>query len=374
MQMKKVFLLILAFRAVLCTVAAKDVEVAPRLRNMDCIVPVSTDEAVTKRIQSLLRARKDTEKMIGRSATYFPIFDKYLKEYNLPTDLKYITCLETELNNKTISSAGATGIWQLMMDVKEEFQLHINGQVDERYDINRASEAALKDLKRMFKAYNNWEMTLAGYNCGASRLGDAIKRAKSNDFEKVKKFLPQQTQDYIPKFIAFTYVMKNYREHGLKPQLPSHDLQCIESTKVYHYLSLQTVANITGVSYDMIQELNKQFGEGFVPDNPQGYNVFVPRRVMGALNDYVSNPDMQRETNLNFQPIAIDENLPKLENDPNYFKTTYVVGDAETLESLGELFNVGAYNVMLWNALSDSQVAKGTELTLFLPRVVPKKV
>jgi membrane-bound lytic murein transglycosylase D len=372
--MKKIILLILTFCAISSTISAKDVEVEPRLRSMDCIVPVSTDEAVTKRIQSLLRARKETEKMIGRSATYFPIFDKYLKEYNLPADLKYITCLETELNNKTISSAGATGIWQLMMDVKEEFKLHIDGQVDERYDINRASEAALKDLKRMYQAYHNWEMSLAGYNCGASRLGEAIKRAKSNDFDKVKKFLPSQTQEYIPKFIAFTYVMKNYHDHGLRPQLPALDMQCIGSEKVINYLSLHTVANITGIPYEQIKELNKQFSEDFVPDSEKGYNVFVPRRVQGALHDYISNPDMQRESNLNFQPIAIDESLPQVPNDPAYFKTTYVTGDEETLESVAELFNLGVYNIMLWNNLSSTKVAKGTELTLYMPRIVPKKV
>ncbi|MBL7814470.1 MAG: transglycosylase SLT domain-containing protein [Saprospiraceae bacterium] len=370
--MKKTILLILSLCASINILSADDIE--PRLRSMDCIVPVSSTDAVTKRIHSLLKSRKDTEKMIGRSATYFPVFDKYLKEYSLPSDLKYIPCLETELNNKTVSTAGAKGIWQLMSDVKEEFGLRIDGQVDERYDINRASEAALKDLKRMYKAYNNWEMTLAGYNCGAGRLGEAIKRAKSSDFSKVRKFLPQQTQDYIPKFIAFTYVMKNYREHGLTPQLPTMDVQCLGSTKVYQYLSLYTVANITGMTYEQIKELNLQFGEDFIPESTQGYSIFVPRRVMGALTDYISNPDMQRESNLNFQPIAIDEDLPKLENDANYFRTSYMIGQDETLDSVAELFNIGTYNIMLWNNMSSSQVSKGQELVLYLPRVVLKKV
>ena len=374
LQMKKTVLLFLSFFAVTNLLSADEIEVEPRLRKMDCIVPVSTDESVTKRIKSLLRGRNDTEKMIGRSATYFPIFDKYLREYDLPSDLKYITCLETELNNKTVSSAGATGIWQLMNDVRQEFGLRIDGQVDERLDIARATEAALKDLKRLFKANNSWEMALAGYNCGAGRLGQAIKRAKSNDFEKVKKFLPEQTQNYIPKFIAFTYIMKNYREHGLHPQLPSLDVQCISSEKVYQSLSLQTVAKITGVTYELIKELNKQFGDGFVPENTTGYNVFVPQRVMGALHDYVSNPDMQRESNLNFQPIAVDETLPHLESDPNYFQTSYFLGEDETLDSAAELFNIGTYNIMIWNALSTPKVPKGTELMLYLPRVVPKKV
>ena len=83
---------------------------------------------------------------------------------------------------------------------------------------------------------------------------------------------------------------------------------------------------------------------------------------------------MQRESNLNFQPIAIDENLPRLDSDPNYFKTSYYIGDEETLDSAAELFNIGTYNIMMWNALSSPKIGKGVELTLYLPRVVPKKV
>lgn len=372
--MKKILLTaaVLAFGSSLFATAETEVEA--RLQAMSCIVPVKIDESVTKRIKSMLRAKKDTEKLIGRSASFFPIFDQQLKELGLPADLKYITCLETELNNKTVSTANARGIWQLMADVKQEFGLRIDATVDERLDLYRGTEAALKDFKRMYKAYENWELTLAGYNCGVGRLGQAIKRAKSKDFDRVKKFLPQQTQDYIPKFIAFTYVMKNYQAHDLKAALPALDLQCIGSVKTYNYISLTTVANITGLPYEFIQELNAQYGEGYVPESPNGFNIIVPRRVMGALQDFVSNPDAQQQTNLTFAPMVIDANLPEMAGEPSYFPTTYTVGEGETLESLAELFNINAYNIVLWNHLESADVAKGKELTLYLPRVVPKRV
>jgi membrane-bound lytic murein transglycosylase D len=354
--------------------ATSETEVEARLQAMSCIVPVKIQESVTKRIKTMLHARKDTEKLIGRSASFFPIFDQYLKDLGLPADLKYITCLETELNNKTVSSANARGIWQLMGDVHEEFGLRVDATVDERLDLYRGTEAALKDLKRMQKAYEDWELTLAGYNCGVGRLGQAMKRAKSKDFDRVKKFLPQQTQDYIPKFIAFTYVMKNYQSHGLKASLPTLDLQCIASVKTYSYISLTTVANITGLPYEFIQELNAQYGEGYVPENPNGHNIIVPRRVMGALQDYVSNPDAQQQANLTFAPMVVDANLPEMEGEPSYFTTSYTVGEGETLESMAETFNISAYNIMLWNNLESTTVAKGKELTLYLPRVVPKRV
>jgi membrane-bound lytic murein transglycosylase D len=372
--MKKILLTALTLAVCSSLFATAETEVEARLQAMSCIVPVRIQESVTKRIKTLLHDRKDTEKLIGRTASYFPIFDQQLKELGLPSDLKYITCLETELNNKCVSTANARGIWQLMTDVQEEFGLRVDRTVDERLDLYRGTEAALKDLKRMFKAYENWELTLAGYNCGVGRLGQAMKRAKSKDFDRVKKFLPQETQDYIPKFIAFTYVMKNYRAHDLKANLPALDLQCIGAVKTYSFISLSTVASITDLPYDFILELNPQYGEGYVPENPKGHNIIVPRRVMGALQDYVSNPDAQHQGSLVFAAMVVDANLPQMENEPSYFPTTYTVGEEETLESLADLFNISAYNIMLWNHLESSTVAKGKELTLYLPRVVPKRV
>jgi membrane-bound lytic murein transglycosylase D len=372
--MKKILLTALTLAVCTSLFATAETEVEARLQAMSCIVPVKNSDYVTKRIKSLLHDKKDTEKLIGRTASYFPLFDQQLKELGLPSDLKYITCLETELNNKCVSSSNARGIWQLMPDVQEEFGLRVDGTVDERLDLVRGTEAALKDLKRMFKAYENWELTLAGYNCGVGRLGQAIKRAKSKDFDRVKKFLPEETQNYIPKFIAFTYVMKNYRSHDLKASLPSLDLQCIGSVKTYNFVSLSTVANITDLPYEFIMELNPQYAEGYVPENPKGHNIIVPRRVMGALQDYVSNPDAQQQGNMVFAAMVVDANLPQIEGEPSYFPTTYTVGEGETLESLADVFNINAYNIMLWNHLESSTVAKGKELTLYLPRVVPKRV
>lgn len=371
--MKKTAIILLCTLLSLSAICA-DEDVEARLKNLNSIIDPSPETGTLKRINTLLRAKTETEKMIGRSATFFPIFDHYLKIYNLPEDLRYITCLETELNNRVVSTSGAKGIWQLMPDVKEEFGLRIDGTLDERLDLHRGTEAALKDLKRMYERYKDWQLVLAGYNCGVGRLGAAMKRARSNDFNEIKKYLPQQTQDYIPKFIAFTYVMKNYRAHGLKPKFPNFDIQTIGSVKVYNYLSLQTVASITGLPYEMVKALNQQYGEEHIPENTAGLNLTLPRRVLGAVNEYLSHVDVKTRPVLNFSPIVIDENIPKHDEDPNYFKTTYYVGEGETLESLAELFNIGAYNIMLWNNMDTPSVSKGKELTLYLPRVIPKRV
>jgi membrane-bound lytic murein transglycosylase D len=353
---------------------ADDNEIESRLSSMSCLVPTRTDAAVVSKINSFFRSKTESEQIIGRSSTFFPLYDKLLKEYKLPEDLKYITVLETELKNNDLSHAGAAGLWQLMPDVREEFGLKISSSLDERYDFYRSTEAALKDLKRMHNAYGDWELVLAGYNCGPGRLAAAIKKSRSRDFNKVKKFLPEETQKYIPKFVAFTYLMKHYKDHGLRARLPELDVQVIGSVKLFHYITLQQIAEITGVSSEIIKHLNLQFGEGFVPDDEKGNRVYVPQRVLGVLEDFLTNPDNQPQTNFNFAPMVINDDIPGLKDDPNYFKTSYTVGEGETLEQLSEIFNCHPYNIQLWNQLGSDMIYIGQELTIYMPRVIPKRV
>ena len=354
--------------------ASDDSDIESRLKTSNCLVATHSDPSILKRIHRLLDSKQETEKLIGRSSTFFPIFDLQLKEYKLPEELKYITMFETDLNNGDVSHSGATGIWQLMRDVKEEFGLRVDNVVDERYDLARSTEAALKDLKRMYEATGSWELALAGYNCGMGRLNDAFKRSRSKDFEKVKKFLPEETKNYIPKFVAFNYLMKNYRHHGLHPRLPIMDKQVVGSVKVYNYITLQQVADVTGIPFQLIKDLNPQYGESYVPENPKGSNIFLPRRVTNALVEFVSHSDAQPLSPMNFSPIVINEDIPALKEDPDYFSTTYTVGEGETLEALSELFNCNAYNIQMWNHLEGTALTVGQELTLYMPRVIPKKV
>ncbi len=373
--MKKTILFTLALCVSTMAMSADD-DIASGLRNIKTIVPQTTNSFIASKVATLLRSKKDTEKMIGRSSIYFPIFDQMLEAYELPADLKYITCLETELDTRMVmGTSGATGIWQLMSDVREEFGLRTDGVLDERFDLKRSSEAALKDLKRMYKNYGDWELALAGYNCGAGRLGAAMKKSRSKDFSKMKKYLSTETQQYVDKFVAFTYVMKNYKHHGLKPILPSLDKQCIAAVIVRNYLSLESVASVTGVSIDFIKELNPQFKENYVPATDNGCNVYVPRRVRAALEDYVSQPDGGTSAVKNFAPIVIDDNLPVLEEESNYYKTSYTVGENENFETISQLLDVGKYNIVLWNNLSNDVVlTKGQELTLYLPRVIAHRI
>lgn len=371
--MKQYFLLILVSLSVSTSIFSADIDWSSQFDNFSTIVSAPSDESVKKRIIALLRAKHDTEKLLGRTAIYFSYFDQILHELNLPTDLKYIACLESELMTESSSSAGAIGVWQLMADVKAEFGLRIDGDLDERHDKIRGTEAALKDMKRMFENFNSWDLVLAGYNCGAGKLGAAMKKAHSKEFSKIKKFLPNETQQYLSKFIAFSFVLKNYRQLGLTPELPSLDAQSLIHTKISHTMSFAKLSEITGISKSDLKIFNPQFGKSFIPYCATGCNVYLPRRVMSAFNEYVSAVKDSSDSDFKTSPQVIDEKLPQIEGNPNYFKTTYIVSEGETLEGLAQILDVNKYSVILWNNLHDESLQIGTELTIYLPRIIVKR-
>lgn len=371
--MKKYLLLVLVSLSVSTSIFSTDIDWSSQFDNFSTIVSAPSDESVKKRIITLLRNKHDTEKLLGRTAIYFSYFNQILHDLNLPTDLKYIACLESELMTESSSSAGAIGVWQLMADVKSEFGLRIDADLDERHDKIRGTEAALKDMKRMFENYNSWDLVLAGYNCGSGKLGGAIKKAHSKDFNKVKKFLPTETQQYLSKFIAFSFVLRNYRQLGLTPELPSLDAQSLIHTNISHTMSFDKLAEITRIPKSDLKIFNPQFGKGYIPFCAAGCNVYLPRRVMSAFNAYVSAVKDSINADFKTSPQVIDEKLPQIEGNPNYFKTTYIVSADETLETLAQILDVNKYSVILWNNLHDDNLEVGTELTIYLPRIVLKR-
>ena len=372
--MKKYLLIVFVSIAFSKSIFSADIDWNSQYNNFSTIVTTTSDESVKKRIIALLRAKHDTEKLLGRTAIYFSYFDQILHDLNLPFDLKYIACLESELMPESSSTAGAIGVWQLMTDVKSEFGLRVDADLDERHDKIRGTEAALKDMKRMFENYNSWELVLAGYNCGSGRLGAAMKKAHSKDFNKIKKYLPTETQQYISKFIAFSFVMKNYRQLGLTPQLPSLDAQSLIHTKISHTMSFDKLAEITCMTTKDLQIFNPQFKKGYIPYCEKGCNVYLPRRVMSAFNEYIAAAKDSTNSDFRTKAQVIDENLPQIEGNPNYFKTTYTVSEGETLETLAQILDVNKYSVMLWNNLHEENLEIGIELVIYLPRIVVKKL
>ncbi|NRB61569.1 MAG: lytic transglycosylase domain-containing protein [Saprospiraceae bacterium] len=161
--------------------------------------------------------RIETAKILGRGITLFPVFSRHLSEKGLPLGLKYIPMIESGLRLEAHSYAGASGPWQFMAQTARFYGLTVNDTLDERDDIHRSSAAAAEFLSDLHRQFCDWELVLAAYNCGPGRLRQAIRKANSNRFIDLRPYLPSQTQQYVAKFKAATYVANHYASYDIEP-------------------------------------------------------------------------------------------------------------------------------------------------------------
>ena len=152
-----------------------------------------------------------------RANRWFPIIEPILKKYNIPDDFKYLVLIESNLSNVS-SSAGAVGFWQLTADAAKKYDLEVDDQVDERYNVEKATEAACKYLIDAHNTFNNWTLAAATYNMGFNGMKKQIEREKSSDYYNL--ILSDETMRYVARILAMKIIYSDAKKYGyyLKPE------------------------------------------------------------------------------------------------------------------------------------------------------------
>lgn len=156
-------------------------------------------------------------KIIGLSAYYFPLFEAKLKQYGLPKELKYLAVVESNLNPRAVSNAGAKGLWQFMPATGKEYGLYSDSNIDLFYDPVASSDAAARYLKELYDEFEDWNLAISAYNCGQGKIRSLIQKHKTKNYWKLRPYMPKETQAYIPTFIAINYIFNFYKEHQMNP-------------------------------------------------------------------------------------------------------------------------------------------------------------
>lgn len=144
--------------------------------------------------------------------------EQTLHEHNLPKELYYVALVESNFYSSVRSPSGAVGYWQLMPETAKDLGLKITLDKDEREDPVLSTRAAAKYLKKLHKRFQCWYLALAAYNSGPQKISRAILKGRSRNFWILmdQKLLPQETLDYIPKFLAVWMIGENPTRFGLK--------------------------------------------------------------------------------------------------------------------------------------------------------------
>jgi len=404
-------------------------------------VPVFPDSVIEKRLRSMNdnspfefvyndavrafidlyanRRRSLTERMLGLGQLYFPFFEEQLDRHNLPLELKYLAVIESALNPIARSRVGATGLWQFMFHTGRMYGLEVTSLVDDRMDVIRSTIAASEHLVDLYNIYGDWKLVLAAYNAGPGNVNRAIRRAGGvKDFWKISRFLPRETQNYVPAFIAVAYVMEHAADHNMFAVPPIFSYFDVDTIQVNQQLSLRTVSEFTNIELDVLRFLNPAFRQNIIPRNSENpYVLRLPRdytAVFLANQERIQNyrsaeetrqkemaqqmeettvhvvrsgdvlgsiarrygttvGEIQRLNNLRGTTIRPGQRLvvrAPAQRQPNVASTSsvHIVRRGETLGAIASRYDVAVSNLMEWNNLNSSLIRVGQQLIVRPPR------
>lgn len=261
-------------------------EYQERLRRLPVVMEMPYNSVVQKFIDQYSgRLRRTVSYALGAGNFYIPIFEEALDYYGLPLELKYLPVIESALEPKAKSPAGAVGLWQFMLATGKRYDLKVNSLIDERQDPYKSSWAAARYLRDLYKIYRDWNLVIAAYNCGPTNVNKAIHRADGvRDYWTIYPYLPSETRGYVPAFIAANYIMNYYCEHNICPMKTKLPITT-DTVTIMRDLHMQQVAELCNIDVEAIQALNPQYRTQLIPGSSGPMTLCLPTETLNTFID-----------------------------------------------------------------------------------------
>jgi membrane-bound lytic murein transglycosylase D len=347
-----------------------------RLAEIPSVVDLTYNRIVKNYINVYTRKRREQMRfMLGLSEYYFPMFEEVFDLHGVPYELKYLSVIESALNPRAVSRAGAVGTWQFMYSTGRHYGLTINSLVDERRDPLAATHAAARYLVDLHRIYRDWTMALAAYNCGPGNVNRAIRRSGGRrNFWDIYYYLPRETRGYVPAFIAATYAMNFYSEHLLTRaplQLPRHT----DTIRIHEPLHLKQVSEVLGIAVRQLRDMNPQYRQDIIPaTGKQPYAIRIPVEHTASFID--------RHEAIFSHKDSIFFDKEKLVASPSryssayrvdlppdkYDKLYYTVRSGDNVGYVADWYDVRASDLRYWNNISRNLIRTGQKLVIYKPK------
>ena len=267
------------------------------------------NSVVRKYIDHYTKNIKSVSTILALSKLYFPLYEKYLVQFGIPVELKYLSVVESALNPTAKSQCGAAGLWQFMYGTAKGMKLEINSYVDERFDPEKETIAACQYLKDLYDIYGNWSLAIAAYNCGPGNVNKGIKKAGKKDFWAIYDYLPKETQGYVPAFIAATYIITYHKEHNMMEANAKFLAEEMDDIIINKKMTLVEIAKLLQMNIKELKYLNPKYYVGVVPGNNDV--VMVPKnKALDWIDIEQGNPAITAKKNNTIKtsiPVAKEE-------------------------------------------------------------------
>jgi len=338
-----------------------------RLQHLDSKTPfdIAYNPSLEKVIKSYLKYRKRYyPKLMAKAKYYFPMFEKYLDQFDVPLEMKYLAIVESALDPRAKSRVGATGLWQFMYGTGVQYKLKVSSYVDERQDPVKATIAACSYLSDLYNIFGDWDLALAAYNSGPGNVSKAIKRSGGyRNYWNIRLFLPRETAGYVPAFYATMYLFEYADEHGLKAETPEIHHFETDTIQVKNTISFDQISEKTGIQTDLLQFLNPSYKLGIIPFvKGKNYALTLPKK--NTINFINKEQEIYA--------LALNDASKREKPLQKYFemdkRIRYKVRNGDYLGKIANKFGVRVSSIKRWNRLRNNRLKVGQRLSIY-----PKK-
>ncbi|HQP49984.1 MAG TPA: lytic transglycosylase domain-containing protein [Spirochaetota bacterium] len=239
----------------------------------------------------LTRGRDYVKRSIQKSEFYLSIISEiFARHPEVPPELALLPLLESGFNPRAVSRSSAVGLWQFMRGTSEMLDLRTDHWIDERRDIEKSTEAAIRHLKTLYGIFNDWELALAAYNGGAGHVGRAMKRTGAKTFWDLMKSgaLRTETSEYVPRFAALLIIYQNQELLQLKDELEMPALPRTDTVRLTSPANISNISKLSGTSLAMLKLLNPELNRDQTPPYYQNYTLRLPAESKQILDQHKS--------------------------------------------------------------------------------------
>jgi membrane-bound lytic murein transglycosylase D len=271
------------------------------------------NKAVQRNLDSFSRFKRSFSRRLVRSGRYVDVMSDIITEEGLPIELVYLPLIESAFKTDAYSHKHASGPWQIMPATAKILGLKTDWWIDERRDPIKSTRAAAKYLKYLFKKFDSWNLTLAAYNAGESRIRNAVRKVGSDDFWALResRFIARETKNYVPSYIAATAIAMAPEEFGIK-NLAYHSPLEYDEVVIDFPMSLDVIATLTGVTDRVIKDLNPELRRWCTPPDVSEYILRIPAGTTEMFSAGLGQTRVAELMNLKFYEVKSGDTVAKI--------------------------------------------------------------
>lgn len=318
-------------------------------------IPVVIDPTVQSHIHffnSSIRSR--FEQWLIRLSRYRPLVENIFSEFNLPSDLVYLSLVESGFNPHAYSRAKATGPWQFMKGTGKLYGLRIDSYVDERRDPIKSTVAAARYLRDLYDLFGAWPLAMAAYNAGEGKVMRALQKAQAETFSDISKtkLIRTETKQYVPRIMAATVIARNPEQYGFSQEpVAPHQFEEVVVSRPLHF---KAIANATGVHYEDLRLLNPELRRDATPPDDHAYRLKVPVGMASKVSTLLDGIPTYK-----FPPLPAPTKTVKVSTSHRY-----KVRAGDTLEKVSKRFRIPLKTLRAKNNLTTPVIKPGDFLVI----------